>query len=97
MKAKLLKKIRFRFSYYRNRKGKFILLDNLLKKVYTINADFCVDNGYLTKKKAIKEIKVSKEEYFFRVLKDYMLTRFKRRWMDTVYKRYKTVQERSTL
>lgn len=66
MKTKLLKKVRKRFGYYfRESDGVPILVDHARKKVLAL------DTVELP-----KTLKIPKEEYYWRILKDRMLTPF---------------------
>ena len=86
MKVKLLKKIRRRFKYWRNSKGKFFLMDHKHKKITKIDMQFAKDNQYYRGKKYLK---VSKEEFLFRILKSKMLNPFGYYFNDTLYNKFK--------
>jgi len=72
MKAKIFKKIKKRFSYYRNKEGKFILIDHKKREVHKVDFDFVREFYNLKELNEIefeKTIKVSLEEFYFRTVK----------------------------
>jgi hypothetical protein len=75
MKAKLLKKIKERFGWYITKQGSFVLVDYLSKKYFLIDDDYALAHNNV---KTIEELdlKITLEEYKFRLMKKIMLSAF---------------------
>lgn len=80
MKGKLLKKIKKRFSWYKSKTGKFILIDKKTKSVNIIDNDFIFEHLNVAtvkrKKEIIDDLEIDIKEWQFRWLKTMMLKPF---------------------